>query len=97
MPPHPLNTFEIQKCYQNELKFIVVYSRNNLPKTRDLTYVTNLNEFKSIGIHWIALYVNGNNVINFDSFRVQHIPKEIKKFIGSKYIIKNVQRIQAYD
>ena len=26
-----------------------------------------------------------------------HIPKEIKKFIGSKNIITNLYRIQAYD
>ena len=28
----------------------------------------NLNEYESVGTHWIALYVNGNNVIYFDSF-----------------------------
>ena len=39
--------------------------------------VLNLDEYKSIGTHWIALYVNGNNVTNFDSFGVEHIPKKI--------------------
>ena len=34
--------------------------------------------------HWIALYVNDNNVTYFDSFEVEHIPKEIKKFIEKK-------------
>ena len=33
----------------------------------------------------------------FDSFGVEHIPKEIKKFIGNKNIITNIDRIQAYD
>ena len=43
----------------------------------------NLDEYQSIGTHWIALYVNGNNrgasydAIHFDSFEVEHIPKEI--------------------
>ena len=32
MPPHPLINFEIQKYYQNEVKFNGVYSRNNSPK-----------------------------------------------------------------
>ena len=41
--------------------------------------------------------VIGNNVIYFGRFRVEHIPKEIKKFIGNKNIIKNIYRIQAYD
>ena len=35
-----------------------------------------LDELKSVGTNWIALYVN-NNVIFFDSFGVEHIPKEI--------------------
>ena len=39
MPPHPLTSFEIQKYYQNETKFNGVYSRNNLPKIKDGTYV----------------------------------------------------------
>ena len=83
MPPHPLTNFEIQKCYQNEPKFSGVYSRNNLPNIKDGAYVINLDEFKSIETHWIALCVNGNNrrgsydVIYFDTSGVEHIPKEI--------------------
>ena len=96
MSPHSLNKFEIQKYYQNEPKFNDIYSRNNLPKIKDKVYVINLDEFKSIGTHWIALYVNGNNVIYFDSFGVEHIPKEIKKFIENKNVT-NIYRIQAYD
>ena len=83
MPPHPLTNFEIQKYYQNKTIFNGVFSRNNLPKIKDGAYVIRLDEFKSIGTHWVALYVNGNNgsvsydVIYFDSFGVEHIPKEI--------------------
>ena len=32
-----------------------------------------------------------------DSFGVEHIPKETKKFIGNKNIITNIHRIQAYN
>ena len=46
----------------------------------------------------IGLYVNNNDVTYFDSFRVEHIPKEIKRFIGrSLSITTNIFRIQAYD
>ena len=38
-----------------------------------------------------------NNVTYFDSFGVEHIPKEIKTFINNKYIKTNIFRIQAYD
>ena len=40
---------------------------------------------------------NNNNVIYFDSFGVEHIPKEIRKFINNKNIITYIFRIQAYD
>ena len=103
MPPHLLTNFEIQKYYQNEPNFNGVYSRNNLLKITDELYVINLDEYESIGTHLIALYMNGNNrrasynAICFDSFGVEHIRKKIKKFIGNKYIITNIYRIQAYD
>ena len=87
MPSHLLTKFEIQKYYQNEPKFNGVYSRNNLPKINDVAYLTNLDDFKSIGSHWIALSVNGDNIIDFVSFGVEHIPKEIKKLIGNKNMI----------
>ena len=61
MPSHPLANFAIQKYYQNKTKFNGVYSRNNLPEIMDGAYVINLHEFKSIGTHWTALYVNDNN------------------------------------
>ena len=63
--------------YENEPKFNGVYSRSNLPKTKYGTYVINLDEYKSIGTHWTALYMNENNIVYFDSFGVEHIPKEI--------------------
>ena len=44
-----------------------VYSVNNLPKIKDGAYVINLDEFKSIETHWIALHVNGNDIMDFDS------------------------------
>ena len=98
MPPHPLTNFEIQKYYQNEPKFNGVFSRDNLPnKIKDGAYVINLDEYSDIGTHWIALYVKNNDITYFDSFGVEHIPKEIKKFIGNNNIIANIFRIQAYD
>ena len=48
-------------------------------------------------MHWIALFVKTNEVIYFDSFGIEHIPKEINKFIGNKEIKGNIFIIQAYD
>ena len=97
MPHHPLTNFEVQKYYENESKFNGCYSRNNLSKIKDRAYKINIDEYESIGTYWIALYVNDNNLAYLDSFRVEHIRKEIKKFIGNKNIIANVYRIQAYN
>ena len=106
-PRHPLTKFEIQEHYQNEPRFNGVFSRNNLPNSirpkglgsavKYGAYVINLDEYHDIGTHWIALYVNNKIVTYFDSFGVEHIPKEIMKFINRKEIITNIYRIQAYD
>ena len=106
--PHPLTNLEIQEYYQNEPRFNGVFSRDNLPNTiKNGAYVINLDEYRDIGTHQVALYVNNKTIISFDSFGVEHIPKEIMKFIGNeqsssakarnKKIITNIYRIQAYD
>ena len=88
MPPHPLTNFEIQK-YQNRRKFNDGYSRDNLPnKIKDGACIINLDEYSDIGTHWDALYVN-NDITYFDSFGVEHIPKENKEFIKNKNIKTN--------
>ena len=98
IPPHPLTNFEIQKYYKNEPRFNGVYSRDNLPRIKDGACVINLDEYSDIGTHWVSLRANNsNNVTYFDSFGVEHIPKEIKTFIGNKNIKTNIFRIQAYD
>ena len=66
-------------------------------KIKNGTYVINLDEYSDVGTHWIALYVNNKTVTYFDSFGVEHIPKEIKKFIHNENIIANIFRMQVYD
>ena len=56
---------------------LMVFIQEIVYLKKDEVYVINLDEFKSIGTHWITLYVNGNNIIHCDSFRIEHIPKEI--------------------
>ena len=79
-------------------KFNGVYSRDNSPTIiKNGAYVINLNEYANVGTHWIALYVKNNEVIYFDSFGVEHVPKEIKRFIRHKNTKSNIFRIQADD
>ena len=82
-----------------------MYSRNNLPKTiKEGEYIINLDEYENMGTHWVSLFVKANKVIYFDSFGIEHIPKEINKFIKKPSSLKrtarikrNIFRIQAYD
>ena len=110
---HPLTSIEICEYYSNEPRFNGVYSRDNLPKiTKKGAYVINLDEYENTGTQWIALFIKTNEVIYFDSFGIEYIPKEINKFIRSKELrakalgsavgnnkkIKaNIFRIQTYD
>ena len=82
MPFYPLTNFEILNFYQNKPRFNGVYSRDSLPKPKfnekikNGAYVINLDKYFDIGNHWIALYVVNDNVTYFDSFGVEHMPKE---------------------
>ena len=98
MPSHRLTNFEVQKYYQNEPRFNSVYSGDNWPKIKDGAYVISLDEYSDIGTHWVALYMSNNDVTYFDSFGVEHIPKEIKAFIDrSLSITTNIFSIQGCD
>ena len=98
MPSHPLKNFEIQKYYQNKPRFHGVFSRNNLSeKTKDGAYVINLDEYADVVTHWIALFCNRNEIVYFDSFGVEHVPEEIKEFVGNKNIKANIFRVQPND
>ena len=64
-------------------------------KIKDGGYVINLDECKDVGTHWIALFCKKSEIVYFDSFSVEHIPEEIKEFIGNKNITANTFRVQA--
>ena len=94
IPPHPLTNFETRKCYQNKPSFNGVYPRKNLPnKIKDEASVINLDEYSDIETHWIALYELNNNVTYFNSFGLDHIPKEVEKLIVYKIMKVNIFRI----
>ena len=91
LPFHSLTNFEISEYYKNETRFNGVYSRNNLPKTiKKGAYVINLDEYENTGTHWVALFVKPNYTVYFDSFGIEHIPKEIKHVTGNANILKRI-------
>ena len=63
---------------------MVFLLRNNLLEIKDGEHVKNLGEYMSVETHLVALNINGDSVAYFKSFGDEHIPKEVKKFIGKK-------------
>ena len=97
LPFHPLTNIEISEYYVNEPRLNGVYSTNNLPnKIKKGAYVINLDEYENTGTHWVSLFVKQKYTVYLDSFGIEHIPKEINKFINNN-IESNIFRIQAYD
>ena len=54
---------------------------NSSTEIKNGAYIINLDEYSDIGTHWVALHVRNNNVAYFDSFGMEHIPKEINEFV----------------
>ena len=64
-------------------------------KKKDGAQIINLDEYASVGTHWIALFCNKNEIAHFDSFGVEHVPKETKEVIGNKNKKENIFQVQA--
>ena len=95
IPPHSLTNFEIQKYYQNKPIFNGVSSRKICLKYKGGAYVINLDKYGYVGTCWIALCSNRSEIVYINIFGVEHVPEEIKKFVGNKNIIPNIFRVQA--
>ena len=96
IPLHSLTKFEIQKYYQNYPRFNGDFSRDNLPnKIKGTASIINLDKYEDTGTHWIALFCRRNKIVYFNSFVVEHVPKEIENFIEHKNIKTNSFRIQS--
>ena len=74
VPLHPLNNIEITNYINYKPRLNGVFSRNNLPRIKEGAYVLNLDDKKSKGTHWVALFIDRNLVVYFDSFGIEYIP-----------------------
>ena len=88
---------KISRYYENDYIFNGIYSWNNLSKIKNEAYIINLYEYKSVGTNWTVFYINNDNVTYCDSFLVEHIPKEIIKFIRNKYMTTNLFKTEEHD
>ena len=55
------------------------------------TYIVNLDDPKSVGTNWIVSI--DRNLTKFNTFGVEHISEEIKRFIDNKNFMTNIFRI----
>ena len=97
MQPHLLTNFETQNCCQKKLRFNGVYSRNNLLKIKDRTYVINLDEYESVVAHWVAcmrMVIMWHVLITLE---LNIFRKKLEKIIDNRNIETSVFRVQAYD
>ena len=93
-PFYPLTNFEIIDYFKGVKGFNGVFSRNKLSNLKNGAYVINLDHHENTGTHWIVNFVKNNEVIYFDSFSVEYIPKEIMTSIGNKNFKTNIFRIE---
>ena len=59
---HLLLILKYKSIIKVKLNLKVFIQEIILPKEKDEAYVINLDEYESIGTHWIALYMNGSNI-----------------------------------
>ena len=48
-----------------------------------------------MGTHWISLFVKPKYTVYFDNIGVEHIPKEINKFINNDTTKSSLERIKS--
>ena len=90
MLSHPLTNFKYKSIIRIKLDLMEFTLEIIYLKIKDGANLINVHDCSDNETHWIALYTLNSNVTCFDSFGVEHIPKEIKKFIGNKNIKINI-------
>ena len=49
---------------------------------KDAAHVIDLDECNAIGNHWLVVFVKSNKVTIFDSFGVEHIPRQLYELMS---------------
>lgn len=69
MPSHPVQILIYKSIIRKKTKFNGVYSKTNLSKIKDRAYILNCDDYKSIGNHWIALFVIDDNTLELRTYQ----------------------------
>ena len=91
-PLHHLSNIEITKYFNYEPKFDGVFSRDSLPRIKDLI---NLDDKQSKETHWVSLFIDIKAAVYFDSFGIEFIPEEVLNKIKDKSLMHYVFKRQS--
>ena len=93
-----LSNFELEKLLADDDEFVGCFSQDNLPTKLHLpaTIIINTAKRSSKGRHWIAVRIQKNSSLYFDTFGVHPVEHNIKRFLQrfSKKILYSVVCIQ---
>lgn len=93
-----LTNFELEKLLADDDEFVGCFSQDNLPTKLNLpaTIIINTAKRSSKGRHWIAIRIQKNSSLYFDTFGVHPVEDNIKTFLQrfSKKILYSVVCIQ---
>ena len=68
---NPLSNIEMIRYFKYEPKLNGFYSRDNLPRIKDIACIIDLDDKQSKGTHWVSLFIYRNTVGYFDSFGIE--------------------------
>jgi hypothetical protein len=94
--PEILSNIDIEHlCKILNIPLILCVSKNKLKNYKPINggYIINLMDSGGGGSHWVALWIQDNNAVYFDSFGKIY-PYDVKKFIKNKKFYYNTDQIQ---
>ena len=92
---YPLSNIFINNLLKDEESYLSTFSKNKIPLMKNnISLIFNLQNSNQPGSHWLSVSRKNNNIFIFDSFGIDHIPKNIYDIYKNFNIITNIYRIQ---
>ena len=92
-----MSNIKITKYFNYRHRFNGIFSRDNLTRIKNETFIINIDDKQSIGAHWVSLFTDRNTTMYFDSLSIEYIPQEVLIKIKDKSITHNIFRIPSDD
>jgi len=95
------SNFDLMKLAKKiDINITAIIYKDELMKfnsNKNGSYILDLHDSNDTSTgHWIALYINGNKAVYFDSFGIIY-PEIVKTFCGNRTIEYNTKQLQGYN